>query len=92
MTTKQIATKQAIFEIVNDLNETQARTLLAFLDVFTHEATNANLGELPVDENLLTDTSDPFAGLIGIFGPGEPSDIANYKDEYIADAIESHWK
>ena len=95
MTTKQLTTKLAIFDIVSELDEAQARTLLAFLEVFTHDsdnAANANPDERSVDEDLLTDTSDPFAGLIGIFGYGEPSDIANHKDEYIADAIESHWK
>ena len=89
-----MTTKQAIFEIVNDLNETQARTLLAFLDVFTHDldnATGAVSGVSSIDK-VEVDTIDPLAGLIGIFGQGEPTDIANCKDEYIADAIESHWK
>lgn len=37
--------------------------------------------------------NDPIWGIVGIAGEGgEPTDIAKYKDEYIADAIEKKYE
>ncbi|MBA2276409.1 MAG: hypothetical protein H0W06_01485 [Chloroflexia bacterium] len=33
---------------------------------------------------------DPLLGILGIFDEGEPTDIARFKDQYIADAVDRH--
>ena len=34
----------------------------------------------------------PIWSIVGKFSSAEPTDIANHKDEYVADAIEGHWE
>lgn len=43
-------------------------------------------GAPPLDEN------HPIWAIVGMASSAEPTDIANHKDEYIADAIEHGWK
>ncbi len=35
---------------------------------------------------------DPLWSIVGIVSTDEPTDIARFKDEYIADAIEASWR
>jgi hypothetical protein len=93
-----MTTKQAIHDIVDHLTDVQARTLLALLKAFIHEPNGVKtLDNSSVDASMdqLTLKSlkhDPMNDIIGIARSETPTDIVNFKDEYIAEAIESHWK
>ncbi len=43
---------------------------------------------LPRKREVSRPEDDPLLSIIGSFSSDEPTDIANFKDEYIADAIE----
>jgi hypothetical protein len=91
-----MTTKELIHEKVELLDEDQARLILAYIEpklrAIERESEGSTPGMPPLIATAAAETSDSFDGFIGIFGYSEPSDIANHKDEYIADAIELHWK
>ncbi len=75
-----MTTKEAIKEIVDDLSESEVETLMAFLSELTDgehrrgEVFNAGADLRSLQESRLI---DPLAGLIGIFGQGDPANIAD---------------
>jgi hypothetical protein len=94
----EMTTKQAIHDIVDRLTDVQARTLLALLKAFTHESNDAKTidkSNVDTSTDQLPPTPlkhDSMDDIIGIAQSNPPTDIENFKDEYIAEAIESHWK
>jgi hypothetical protein len=79
--------KEAIVARVEQLDEDQAQVLLDYIEQMLESGNRAQAFAEDEDEQ-----PDALMSLIGVMGPGEPSDIAKYKDDYIADAIQSNWK
>jgi hypothetical protein len=79
----EMTTKEALLEKIDQLDERQTLRLLVLVDEMLNDEDVLALINADVDAQY-----EALRGLIGIMGPGEPSNIAEHKDEYIADAIQ----
>jgi recombination DNA repair RAD52 pathway protein len=85
-----MTTKELIRQKVELLDEDQARLILMYIEqmIRTAELLSA---ELDSPETNNESRRDPMLDVIGIARSAEPTNIAEFKDEYIADAI-MHWR
>lgn len=104
MTTKATAatTKEQLHQLIDQLDDARAEAMLVLLTP-PNGASNGNKRSMetnssrsthqPLLEELkATHHDDPLWGIVGIGSSPEPTDIANHKDEYVADAIEGNWE
>lgn len=82
-----MTTKEALLEKIDQLDERQTLRLLVLVDEMLNDEDMLAILNADIDAQY-----EALQSIVGIMGPGEPSNIAEHKDEYIADAIESHWK
>ncbi len=75
-----MTTKEAIYEKVERLDESQARLILNYVEAVSsaHRV------------NYRNSSHDPMLDIIGMVRSSKPTNIAEFKDDYIAEAIVSH--
>ncbi len=76
-----MTTKESLHEIIETFDDEQAGMILEYAEMIAR----LQLPASPLKH-------DPMADIIGIARSNPPTNIAEYKDEYIADAIASHFE
>lgn len=84
-----MTTKEAIYEKVEQLDDDRAKMILDYIvDLMgssSESPNNRDSVETPTTANA--SIPDPRLALIGMVRSAQPTNIAEHKDEYIADSI-----
>jgi hypothetical protein len=76
-----VTTKESLHEIIETIDDEQAGMILEYAEMITRLQSPPS----PLKH-------DPMNDFIGMFESETPTDIENFKDEYIAKAIASHFE
>lgn len=94
-------TKERLHQLIDQLDDARAEAMLVLLTPPSGasngkkeiESTSSPSTHQPLLEELKAiHVDDALWGIVGIGSSSEPTDIANHKDEYVADAIEGNWE
>jgi hypothetical protein len=80
-----MTTKESLHEIIETFDDEQAEKFLEYVEELARSWRRENVDATsrgPSDEG-----HDPLLDLIGMVRSSEPTDVAEFKDEYIADAF-----
>jgi hypothetical protein len=84
-----MTTKELIHEKVELLDEDRAKLILTHVeDLLEHSQRYENIDMTSGDQ--FDEEHDPLLDLIGMVRSSEPTNVAEFKDDYIVDAIASH--
>ena len=84
-----MTTKESIHEKIEQLDEDRARMILDYVDDLLAHSRRRESVDTTSDGQSIAD-HDPLLDLIGMVRSAESTNIAEHKDEYIADAILHH--
>ncbi len=85
-----MTTKELIHEKVELLDEDQARLILMYIEEMLRTTERLST-DFDMSETSNESRRDSLLDHIGMVPSTEPTNIAEYKDDYIADAI-MHWR
>jgi hypothetical protein len=83
-----MTTKESLREIIETFDDEQAGVILEYAEMIARSWRSENVDATSSDQ--FDEEHDPLLDLIGMVRSSEPTNVAEFKDDYIVDAIASH--